>query len=54
MVQNVIQDFEDSIDLFGLPTGLSSSDLMIINNELLTIVNNVDAVDLTMDDFTAL
>ncbi len=61
-----IKDFEDGSDLFGLTNSLGFSDLNITNNlaqtatlirdttnnnELLAIVENVSAVDITVDDF---
>ena len=62
---DTIRDWNDGIDSFGLSNQLSFSDLSIINNanqtatlitdttnnQLLAIVNNVSAIDITAEDF---
>ncbi|MEM6613657.1 MAG: calcium-binding protein, partial [Cyanobacteria bacterium P01_C01_bin.72] len=63
---DMIQDFRDGIDLFGLSDSLGFGDLSITNNstgtaalirdttnsnQLLAVVNNVTAADLTTEDF---
>jgi Ca2+-binding RTX toxin-like protein len=65
--RDVLNDFTNGIDLFDLSGSLGFSDLNIINNaagtatliqnatnnnQLLAIVNNVSATDITMADFT--
>ncbi len=65
--QDLISDFTDGIDLFGLTNSLGFSDLSITdnaagkatlirdptnNNQLLAIVNNVSPTDITVEDFT--
>ncbi|MEO1669797.1 MAG: calcium-binding protein, partial [Cyanobacteria bacterium J06631_2] len=64
---DTIRDFRDGIDSFALSASLGFSDLSISNNSdgtasliadvnnsdrLIAIVNNVSAVDLTLEDFT--
>jgi hypothetical protein len=64
---DVINDFNNGIDLFDLSASLGFSDLSITNNasgtatligdttnnnQLLAIVNNVSAADITVADFT--
>ena len=64
---DTINDFSDGIDLFGLTIGHSFGDLNITNNSgnaiitdttnnntVLAIVQNVDAANLTIDDFTSI
>ena len=62
---DMIQDFNDGVDSFGLSGSLSKSDLSITdntagtatliedttNNQLLAIINNVSVTDITVDDF---
>ena len=64
---DTIRDFTDGVDLFGLNETLNFGDLMIANNsentaalisdnnsQVLAIINNVDALDITVDDFTVI
>jgi len=64
---DTINDFKDGVDLFGLTGSVGFSDLSISdssngveialpsnNNQILAIVNNVSAVDITVDDFTTI
>jgi len=69
MDRDLIADFQDGMDKFGLSNSLGFSDLSITNNpkntatliadatnenELLAVVNNIDAADLTAADFTTI
>ena len=64
---DTINDFSDGVDLFGLSVDYSFSNLNITNSSgnaiiadttdndaILAIVENVDAADLTTDDFTTI
>jgi len=67
--RDIINDFTDGIDSIGLEADLSFGDLSITdnpggtatlirdttnNNQLIAIINNVDAADLTAADFTTI
>ena len=67
--RDIIHDFTDGIDLIGLEADLSFGDLSITNNpggtatlirdttnnnQLIAIINNFDAADLTAADFTTI
>ena len=63
--RNVIKDFSDGEDRLGLTFGLAFEDLSITNNssgsstlirdvndnDLLAVINGIDAADITIDDF---